>query len=104
MKHFKLLGFNFISSATTETLRKYPPIVNLQRTAKKDYRVPNTRIVLEKGTTVIIPITAYHWDPEIYPNPDKFDPERFTPDEVKKRHPYAFMPFGEGPRICIGMR
>lgn len=45
-----------------------------------------------------------HHDPELYPAPDTFDPERFSEDARKSRHPYTYLPFGEGPRVCVGMR
>lgn len=54
---------------TTETLRKWSPASNLVRLTKNDYRVPGTEIVIDKGTSVQIPVKAIHMDPEYYPNP-----------------------------------
>lgn len=74
----------------------------LQRIVTKNYAIPNTNIILEKGSTILIPVLALHKDPEFYPDPECFDPERFT-EEIKFARPdYTYLPFGEGPRICIG--
>lgn len=85
-----------------ETLRKYPPLPVLNRICTKEYKIPGTKIILEKGTKVVIPVLGLQYDPEFYPDPQKFDPERFTEANKKKRHPFIYIPFGEGPRICIG--
>nr|XP_031841413.1 cytochrome P450 6k1-like [Nomia melanderi] len=86
----------------SETLRKHPPLGFLDRVASTDYKVPNSDLVIEKGTPVYISMTGMHYDPEYFPEPEKFDPMRFS-DEVKKTRPaYTYFPFGEGPHICIG--
>lgn len=72
---------------------------NLIRVAASDYTVPDTKLVIPKGTIVFIPAYSIHNDEDIYPNPSKFDPERFNEGNKKSRHPMAYMPFGDGPRF-----
>lgn len=85
-------------------MRKYPPVPALIRSTSKDYKIEGTKLLLKAGTKIFIPALAFHHDPDIYRDPDVFDPERFSPEETAKRHPYAFMAFGDGPRNCIGKR
>ncbi|XP_011706563.1 PREDICTED: probable cytochrome P450 6a14 [Wasmannia auropunctata] len=85
-------------------MRKYPPLPILNRICTKEINLPTINVCVPEGTLITIPVLGLHRDPSIYPDPDKFDPERFNADKVKERHPYAFIPFGEGPRNCIGMR
>lgn len=66
------------------------------RVTTKDYNVPNSNYTLPKGTKVWIPIHAIHHDPEYYPNPEQFNPDRFTPEEMKKRDNITFLSFGDG--------
>lgn len=85
-------------------MRKYPPLSNLTRVCTRDYRVEGTKFVIKKGQMVFIPANAIQNDPEIYPNPSVYDPDRFTPEEEAKRSQYSFLPFGQGPRNCIGCK
>lgn len=85
-----------------ETLRKYPPVPILNRMCTKEYNVPGTNTVIEKGIRLMIPVIGIHRDPEYYPDPDKFNPDRFSEENKQKLKPYTFLPFGDGPRVCIG--
>ncbi|XP_058820808.1 cytochrome P450 6A1-like [Topomyia yanbarensis] len=104
MTYEAIQEMNYIGQCINESLRKYPPASNITRSVTKDYKVPDTKITLEQGSTLVIPVYGLHHDPEYYPNPERYDPDRFTPTQVAMRNPYCFIPFGEGPRICIGMR
>lgn len=88
----------------TETSRKYSIVPFLIRVCENDYKIRDTNLIIEKDTFVIIPTTSIQSDPEYYPEPEVFNPERFSEEEEKSRHPCAYIPFGDGPRICIGMR
>ncbi|XP_055714134.1 cytochrome P450 6a8-like [Phlebotomus papatasi] len=98
------MEMTYLDQVINETLRKYPSLGSLTRRIVQDYAVPGTKFVLKRGLSVIIPIHAIQNDPEIYPDPDKFDPERFSVENSKNRHSAAFLPFGDGPRNCIGLR
>lgn len=65
------------------------------------YKIPGTDVVLDRGVSVIVPVHAIQNDPEYFPEPDKFDPQRFEPEETKKRNPMTWLPFGEGPRSML---
>ncbi|XP_050530773.1 cytochrome P450 6k1-like isoform X2 [Daktulosphaira vitifoliae] len=87
-----------------ETLRKHPPVAQLERVCTQDYKIPDSDLLIKKGTTVQIPVVGLHYDPDYYPNPHKFNPYRFIQEEKMQRSQYVFLPFGTGPRNCIGLR
>lgn len=70
----------------------------------KEYKIPNSDIVIRPGEYISIPAFGIHKDPDYYPDPEKFLPERFSSENKAKRHPMTFLPFGDGPRNCIGAR
>ncbi len=84
-----------------EALRLYPPAGMLSRTARGEDEICGRRI--RKGDTVILPIYALHRHAMWWDAPDAFDPENFAPDRVAARDKFLYLPFGAGPRICIGM-
>ncbi|XP_035794485.1 probable cytochrome P450 308a1 [Anopheles albimanus] len=100
----------YLEAAMMETLRMHSPVFTLPRVCTKDFELPpqfpndTKQVTLRRGTSVVIPVYAIHHDPEIYTKPYVFDPERFTEDNRSSRHRYAFLGFGEGPRLCLGMK
>ncbi|ETN66430.1 cytochrome P450 [Anopheles darlingi] len=99
-----LKQMTYLDQVIHETLRIYPAVGMLMRVVSKRVHLEAANLTLEKGTKVMIPINAFHHDPELYPEPYSFRPERFTPEAIKERHTHAYLPFGDGPRNCIGMR
>ena len=84
----------------SESMRLYPPAPIITRTALGDFRLGD--YLIPDGTVMFVPIYAVHHHPSIWQDPERFDPDRFAPEAVKARHRYAYMPFGAGPRVCIG--
>nr|AKZ17692.1 cytochrome P450 monooxygenase CYP6BQ33 [Tenebrio molitor] len=104
MTYDAMMEMTYMEKVIHEALRKYPPLPILTRLCTRDYIVPDTTIQIKKGVGVIIPVLGIHRDPEYYPNPEVFDPERFNDENKKSRPAFTWLPFGDGPRICIGMR
>ncbi|KAH8236984.1 hypothetical protein KR038_001975 [Drosophila bunnanda] len=98
-------AMRYLDQVISETLRLYTLVPHLERKALKDYVVPgNSKFVIEKGTQILIPACAFHRDETLYPDPMRFDPDRFTPEKVAARDSVEWLPFGDGPRNCVGMR
>lgn len=99
----KLQSLKRLEMVINEGLRKYPPLVFF--TARMCYR--DTELagkVIPAGTRVIVPTWSIHRNPDLWPDPEKFDPERFSEGWEYDRHPASFIPFGMGPRECIGKK
>lgn len=83
-----------------ETMRMYPPVWLLPRTAEKDFYLDDYFVF--KGSSIFITPYLLHRNPKYFENPDKFDPERFNAERKKSIKKFSFIPFGAGPRVCIG--
>ncbi|XP_011869168.1 PREDICTED: cytochrome P450 9e2-like [Vollenhovia emeryi] len=104
-----LSKMSYMEMVVSETLRKYPPQVATDRLCFKKYELPPSQpgcksVIVEPDETLMIPVYGLHHDPQYFPNPDKFDPERFSEENKDKIVPYTYLPFGHGPRKCIGNR
>ncbi|BFZ16365.1 hypothetical protein BsWGS_19404 [Bradybaena similaris] len=92
----------YMDMCINETMRLYPPAFFIDRVCAEDTTVHG--ILIPKNMAVSFPVYALHRDPEIWSEPEKFQPERFSAENKDCHHPYAYLPFGNGPRNCVGMR
>nr|AZR39432.1 cytochrome P450 [Agasicles hygrophila] len=97
-----LQEMKYLQQVIDETLRIYPSVPILQRRCVRKYYLEDK--LIEKGIHVVIPTISIHRDPEYYPDPLKFDPERFSPENKTNISSSTYLPFGSGPRNCIGLR
>ncbi|XP_058954828.2 cytochrome P450 3A24-like [Pocillopora verrucosa] len=95
-------NIEFLDCVIKEAQRLCPPAAQINRECSEDYDLNGIHI--PAGTEIIIPIYAIHRDPDAWEEPEKFDPERFRGPSKDARHAFQFIPFGAGPRNCIGMR
>ncbi|CAB3254037.1 unnamed protein product [Arctia plantaginis] len=91
----------FFNAIIKEALRKYPIMGWLDRTSSREYQV-DEHLTIPAGTVVYVNSNGMHQDPNIFPDPMEFKPERFLPENMQTFIPYAYLPFGDGPRSCIG--
>ncbi|XP_019532375.3 probable cytochrome P450 9f2 [Aedes albopictus] len=102
-----LQTIKYLDMVISETLRLWPSAPAVDRLCVQDYTLDDDqglRCHMEKGTGVWIPIYGIHRDPKHFPEPDKFEPERFSEQRKGDIQSGTYMPFGIGPRSCIGMR
>ncbi|CAG9860276.1 unnamed protein product [Phyllotreta striolata] len=104
-----LLKMKYMDMVLAETLRKWPGAVSVDRLCTKPYTIepvlPGEKpLHLAEGDIVLVPIFGLHRDPELFPDPERFDPERFNDENRGSIEPYSYLPFGVGPRNCIGNR
>ncbi|XP_005367120.1 cytochrome P450 3A9 [Microtus ochrogaster] len=97
-----LVQMEYLDMVINETLRLYPIAGRLERVCKTDVEVNG--VPIPKRTVVIVPILVLHKDPKYWPEPEEFHPERFSKKNENNINPYTYLPFGDGPRNCIGMR
>lgn len=81
----------------------FPPLGFLIRKCSKTYRFPGTNLTIDKDVMIFIPVNAIHNDEKYYKNPDQFDPERFNRENIGNIEKPTYLPFGDGPRVCIGI-
>ncbi|XP_065169101.1 cytochrome P450 9e2-like [Atheta coriaria] len=99
----------YMDMVISESMRKNPAAVMTDRICTKAYTIQpelphETPLKVNVGDLIIIPVVGIHNDEKLYPNPDKFDPERFSDENKDLIKPYTYLPFGVGPRNCIGSR
>ncbi|XP_015412832.1 PREDICTED: cytochrome P450 3A12 [Myotis davidii] len=97
-----LAQMEYLDMVMNESLRLFPIAGRIERVCKKDVEING--VFIPKGTVVMVPNFILHRDSTYWPDPEEFRPERFNKKNQDSINPYTYMPFGSGPRNCIGMR
>ncbi|XP_046816870.1 cytochrome P450 9e2-like [Vespa crabro] len=102
-------SIQYLDAVISESLRRYPIAIILDRVCNENFELPaslpgNKPLLLKKGMNVWIPVCAFHLDSKYFEDPYKFDPERFMKRGKEINNSGVYLPFGLGPRMCIGNR
>ncbi|XP_045519363.1 cytochrome P450 6k1-like [Pieris brassicae] len=98
-----LADLQYLNCVIKEALRKYSPMGWMDRVALVDYKIDD-KLSIPAGTPLYVNAIGMQYYEEFYPEPEKFDPDRFLPENEKESLQFTYLPFGEGPRNCIGKR
>ncbi|XP_032680148.1 cytochrome P450 4C1-like [Odontomachus brunneus] len=98
-----LQSLSYLERCLKESMRLYPSVHFIARDTGEDLKLRDSNII-PAGTIVHLNIYSVHRDPNFWPNPNVFDPDRFLPEKIQRRHPYSYLPFSAGSRNCIGQR
>ena len=99
-----LQSLPYLDAIIQETMRKHPVVPYLERLCTKDYKIPGHDYTVRKGDNVRVNNAGICFDPDIFPDPKSFKPERFLKENSGDRNPYSYMAFSLGPRNCLAMR
>ncbi|XP_054720562.1 cytochrome P450 4V2-like [Uloborus diversus] len=97
-------NMKYLDCVLKEALRLYPSVPIFTRELKEDIKLSELNFTVPAGCLCMVLTVKLHRDPAYFPDPDKFDPDRFLPENCLKRHPYVYIPFSAGPRNCVGQR
>lgn len=106
IKYENIVKMTYFDMVISECLRKWPPTTVIERLSSNKYVLQDGKktVRLSKDQSVWIPVYCLHRDPKYFPDPERFNPERFSEENERNINPFTYLPFGVGPRNCIGSR
>jgi cytochrome P450 len=90
-----MMEMKYLDMVLNETLRMYPVNDTQFRKCARNFKIPNTKLVIPRDTLIVVSSHAIHHDERFYDNPSQFNPERFTDENAKKIRPFTYLPFSE---------